>query len=387
MLHDLIVYTPLYVTFFWALVLLLTYRQKNRAKHFLGYFMIVASVLYLCHAIFFNKYYSAYIIFEPIYVAAMLSVYPMYFWYIKLLTVETRLEHQNLWKLFPALFFGVASATVYYFMSPDERRIFIDHYVLLHHVYADETLIVGVQKWIYRASRMVFAAQVVFFLVYGSRLVMRYNERIANFYSNLEEKTIVWVHLLLLSFVVTSIISMIFNIIGKGVFMENQLLLLIPSAIFSVLLFFIGFQGYMQNHTVADLELDELQSPISDLKRMNNKVLREKLVELFEHEAVFKQQDLKITHVSALLQTNRTYVSNLINTEFSCTFNDFVNQYRLEYAKQLLAEEASNVYSLDYIAEKSGFGSLSTFIRVFRDSEKTTPGRFRNTQIKRNKGK
>ncbi len=380
MLHDLISYTPMYVTFFWALVLLFDYRQKNRAKHFLGFFMIVASVLYLCHAIFFKKYYSVFIIFEPIYVVAMLSVYPMYFWYIKLLTVETKLEYPNLWKLFPALFFGVATAMIYFFMSSDERQLFIEHYVMQHKIYQNETLIIGVQKWVYRATRMVFAAQVVFFLVYGSRLVVRYNERIANFYSNLEERTIVWVRLLLFSFVATSITSMIFNVIGKGVFIDKTFLLLIPSVAFSVLLFFIGFQGYMQNHTVADLEKDEQQSPISDLKKMNNKVLREKLVELFEQEAVFKQVDLKITHVSELLLTNRTYVSNLINTEFLCTFNDFVNKYRLEYAKQLLAEEASKVYSLDYIAEKSGFGSLSTFIRVFRDSENTTPGRFRDKQ-------
>lgn len=381
MVRDLIIYTPMYVTFFWALVLLFAYRQKNRAKHFLGFFMIIASVLYLCHAIFFQKYYSAYIFFEPIYVVATLSVYPMYFWYIKLLTVETQIEYRNFWKLFPALFFGFTTALVYLLMSPEERILFIDHYVLKHNVGLNETLLIGIQKWIYRALRMVFAAQVVFFLIYGSRLVTRYNERIANFYSNLEERTIVWVRLLLFSFVATSIISMIFNVIGKGVFVDKPFLLLIPSVIFSMLLFFIGYQGYMQNHTVADLVKDEQQIPIPDVKKTNTKVLRKNIVELFEKEAIFKQPDLKITHVSDKLQTNRTYVSNLINTEFSCTFNDFVNQYRLEYAKQLLSESDSKTYSLDYIAEQSGFGSLSTFIRVFHNSENTTPGRFRDKQI------
>ncbi len=378
MVRDLIIYTPMYVTFLWALVLLFAYRQKNRAKHFLGFFMIVTSVLYLCHAIFFKKYYSAYIFFEPLYVIAALSVYPMYFWYIKLLTVETQIEYRNFWKFFPAVFLGLTSALVYFLMSPDERNLFIDHYVLQHNVEQNETLLMGIQKWVYRAVRMVFAAQVVFFLIYGSRLVAHYNERIANFYSNLEERTIVWVRLLLFSFVATSIISMIFNIIGKGVFVDKPFLLLIPSVIFSVLLFFIGFQGYMQNHTVADLELDEQQMPVPDVKKTNARVLQKNLVDLFEKEALFKQPDLKITHVSERLETNRTYVSNLINNEFSCTFNDFVNRYRLEYAKQLLSEKDSKMYSLDHIAEKSGFGSLSTFIRVFHSSENTTPGRFRD---------
>ena len=66
------------------------------------------------------------------------------------------------------------------------------------------------------------------------------------------------------------------------------------------------------------------------------------------------------------LQTNRTYVSNLINQEFSCSFNEFVNEYRIIEAKKLIAEKDSKNYSLDYISEAAGFGSINTFIRVFK---------------------
>jgi AraC-like DNA-binding protein len=38
-------------------------------------------------------------------------------------------------------------------------------------------------------------------------------------------------------------------------------------------------------------------------------------------------------------------------------------------------------YSLEVIGEKCGFGSYNNFIRVFREFEQMTPGRFR-TQIK-----
>jgi AraC-like DNA-binding protein len=103
---------------------------------------------------------------------------------------------------------------------------------------------------------------------------------------------------------------------------------------------------------------------------------------LFKNEAIYKNPDLKITQVSELLHTNRTYISKHINTEFSCTFSDFVNRYRIEEAKRLLTSESSKGYSLNYISEKSGFGSMGSFMRVFRDMEGITPGQYRERNTK-----
>jgi len=243
-------------------------------------------------------------------------------------------------------------------------------------VNADSTLI-NIQKTNYMLSRIVFVVQVLYFLIKGQKLVKRYNLQVANFYSNLESKNILWVNYFLYSFVVTSIMSIIFNIVGRSFFMESPLLLLIPSLIFSLLLFFIGLLGYMQNHTVVDLEIEVKQSEIQTPKNYNTNKLNEKLLDLFVNEAIFKDPNLKITQVSELLHTNRTYISKHINTEFSCTFSDFVNRYRIDEAKRLLTSKSSKGYSLNYISEKSGFGSMGSFMRVFRDFEGITPGQYR----------
>lgn len=340
--------------------------------------MFIAFILYLSHAVFFKQHFEVYPVFDSLYVLSSLTVYPLYFWYIKLLTVESDIDLRNLWMFIPAILFGLATAVIYYKMEPVDRLLYVKTNLLHENLLFNESFLISLQKWIYISSRLVFALQVILFLIFGSRLVIRYNKRIENFYSNLESRTIVWVNLLLVSFVITSFASIIFNIIGKAVFLESSFLLLIPSFIFSVLLFIIGLLGYMQNHTVWDLEFDEQQEISSDLKKFNTNILKENLLHLFTVDAIYKQPDLKITQISSRLQTNRTYISHLINSEFSCTFNDFVNKYRITEAKRLLSEKDSKKYSLDHVAEKSGFGSLSTFIRVFRDSEGITPGRYRD---------
>ncbi len=378
MLKDLIIYTPMYITFFWILVLVLSsVNQSNRAKSFLGIFMIAAFLIYLSHAVFFKKLLHIYLVFDPVYTAASLSVYPLYYLYIRLLTVGDAFRRKNLKLLFPALLMGFLSALFYLIMTPAEKTMYLNKFFLGENINETASLVVRLQRMVFIFSRVIFAVQVVYFLFKGRKLVIVYNNRIANFYSDLESKTIDWVNFLLYSFVATSLMSIVFNIIGREVFLNSVVLLFIPSLIFSILLFFIGLQGYMQNHTVADLINDEKQQPERNLKEFNQAQLKEKLLLMFSEDKIYNQSDLKITHVSSQLQTNRTYISNLINQEFSCSFSDFVNKYRFLEARKLLQDESFDNYSLHYISEVAGFGSLNTFIRIFKEHEGTTPGKFR----------
>lgn len=367
----------MYVTFFWAVVLLITKQENNRAKYFLGVFMFVAFLLYLSHAIFFQRIISAYRFFDPIYIFCSLSVYPLYYWYIKLLSVETDYCWSNLRLLLPAVVFLMISIVIYHLMSEKERIDYILGFLLKSKTNFSFSNLMQLQKYNYIFSRFIFAIQVIWFLFYGQKLVRSYNKQIANFYSNLENRSILWVNFLLYSLVITSIMSITFNVIGRSFFMGSKTLLIFPSIIFSILLFIIGLLGYMQNHTVVDLETDDRKDKDIVPKNYNTSRLNEKLLDLFVNEAIYKHPDLKITHISEKLHTNRTYISKHINTEFSCTFNDFVNRYRIEESKRLLAEDSSKSYSLNYISEKSGFGSMGSFMRVFRDFEGITPGQFR----------
>ncbi len=381
MLQDIIIYTPMYVTLFWTIVLLSTRREKNRAKFFLGIFMFSAFGVYLSHAHFFQKVESGYIYFNSIYNFASLAVYPLFYWYVRLLTVELDYKTVNLIHLVPGFLAGISSFVVFRMMSIDEQKTYF-HYLMDRNIRVENfSISLQVQKYIFQVSRIVFLIQVIYYVFKGQNLIRRYNKRVANFYSNLQSRSILWVKVLLYSMVITSVMSIIFNFIGRSVFVDSVGLLLIPSLIFSVLMFIIGMEGLMQNHAVLEIESDEKGIPEIALKNENSLKLKEKLLILFSEEEVFKNPDLKITDVSEKLNTNRTYISKLINTEFSCTFSEFVNRYRVAEAKKLLQEESSKNYSLDYISEKSGFGSMVNFMRVFRDIEGTTPGKFREASM------
>lgn len=55
-----------------------------------------------------------------------------------------------------------------------------------------------------------------------------------------------------------------------------------------------------------------------------------------------------------------------------CTnLNDYINRLRLEYAVKLI--KSNKVYTIDFIAEASGFNSRSTFYRAFQNVFGMTP--------------
>ena len=380
MIRDFIIYTPMYVTLLWALALLISKPKDNRARFFLGVFMAAAFLLYLSHAVYFNEDESLYLYFDPLYIFTSLLVYPLYYIYIKMLTVDIRFKKKNLLLFLPAVFFGVTTTLIYLLMRSEERSEYIALFLVRHQPEMLETRLQNLQRYFFYANRLAFSVQVIYFLVKGSKLVIRYNEQVCNFYSNLESKTLVWVHLLLSSFVVTSLLSIVFNWIGKYYFLDSSLFLSIPSLIFSVLLFIIGLQGYMQNHSVKDLLMDEEESFPGNTENSKEQ-LKEKILLLFEKEKIYRNRELKIVDLSRQLLTNRSYISRIINNDFGSTFSEFVNKYRIDEVKELLGNETTLKYSLEHLSEKAGFGSLHSFIRVFKKSEGITPGKYRDQFI------
>ncbi len=77
---------PMLVCLFWTFTLALGIGQGGPARRMLTVWMGTATVLYLCHWVYFNRAYAALSVTDTIYALCTLSVYPLYFLYIKLLT-------------------------------------------------------------------------------------------------------------------------------------------------------------------------------------------------------------------------------------------------------------------------------------------------------------
>lgn len=88
---------------------------------------------------------------------------------------------------------------------------------------------------------------------------------------------------------------------------------------------------------------------------------------------------LTIQQLAQELGTNRTYLSDYVNSKYSLTFRNWVAQLRIDYAKRLLAGDSA--LSIHTIAEMTGY-SYNNFITVFTKMSRISPSQWRKNHLK-----
>lgn len=106
-----------------------------------------------------------------------------------------------------------------------------------------------------------------------------------------------------------------------------------------------------------------------------DEALMQRICQLMDEERLFLNSELKIADMASLLRTNVTYISNCINSQKGCSFIQFVNGYRIDYAKQLLRKHPDKKISEVWAA--SGFANETSFFRTFRALTGMTPNEWR----------
>lgn len=77
---------------------------------------------------------------------------------------------------------------------------------------------------------------------------------------------------------------------------------------------------------------------------------------------VFLDASLSLRKLSEMVETNQTYLSNVVNKYFGCNLKELLNTYRIEYAKELLR---SGECLLGELPARCGFNSRSSFYAAF----------------------
>ncbi|MFA6924197.1 MAG: AraC family transcriptional regulator [Bacteroidales bacterium] len=117
-------------------------------------------------------------------------------------------------------------------------------------------------------------------------------------------------------------------------------------------------------------------SPLTDLQKQE---LANKITEVMERDKLYTDVNLNINDFSKKLNTNRFYISNVINETFNKNFTNFINEYRVKEARRLLSDAESQKYTLETIAKFAGFNSRSVFIDAFKKYTGITPSFYKRT--------
>lgn len=98
----------------------------------------------------------------------------------------------------------------------------------------------------------------------------------------------------------------------------------------------------------------------------------------FEEDRIYLNPKLRLSDLAARIGTNRTYMSQYFNHTCEQSFYEYVNNYRVRHSMVLLSDTD---YTLEIIAEMSGFNSLSTFRRAFILQNGCSPQQYRSEMV------
>lgn len=109
-------------------------------------------------------------------------------------------------------------------------------------------------------------------------------------------------------------------------------------------------------------------------------ILSIQLTALMEKEKMYLDNDLNLPTVAEKLGISIQDASFLINETTNDNFYSFINRYRVEEAKKLLASEKSEELNILGIAFESGFNSKTTFNTTFKKMVGISPSQYSKEQ-------
>ena len=173
----------------------------------------------------------------------------------------------------------------------------------------------------------------------------------------------------LLQFIVVFIITVLF--------MVNVNILEIVISIFNTaIIYWISLKAYEQKLTYSFYNTDsttytngEITDNLSEEFKVIDKIVREK--------ELYKITDLTVFALSKYIDLHPKIISKAINQIAKNNFNNYINTYRVNNAKELLTDVQYNNLSIEGIGYKAGFKSKSAFYRAFKKATNLTPYQYK----------
>lgn len=110
---------------------------------------------------------------------------------------------------------------------------------------------------------------------------------------------------------------------------------------------------------------------------------KERLEHLMQSQQAFLSSDLTLPSLAKSVGCSVNHLSQVINSGFGMSFFDYLNQHRIEHARELLVSRNIQGSSILNIAFTVGFNSNSAFYAAFKKSVGQTPAQYRRAQVKR----
>lgn len=223
--------------------------------------------------------------------------------------------------------------------------------------------------------------------VYWSIIVLKeHKKRIRDQFSTIEKIDLRWLQFLTYG---------LGGVWALVIITQEDNIIFLGSSIFVILIGFFGVQqknifdtprAYPQNVATPTVFIPiEITSTLEKPKEkyaksgLSDELAEEQyqnLILLMNKEAYYKNSNLSLSQLALELNIHSNYLSQIINEKEGVSFYSFVNRFRVDEFKRLVAIPENRQYTLIALAYECGFQSKSSFNRYFKKMTGQTPSQY-----------
>ena len=206
-------------------------------------------------------------------------------------------------------------------------------------------------------TRVLRLSSFVVFLVTCFYLSIQLIQRYKNYNNQFSKSLRNWVFLIVFS-VFLIIIQNVFFIIQINKSLDAIISFIIPHWMALILL----YRPQFINRTYFKKTIFEITKEESQLPEVNE----ERFINEFYHKAYFTNPDASLKGFAELVDVAQNDLFRFINNKFSCSFNDLVQQRRIELYLELVSKRENQNFTIEALAKEVGFSSRTTFYVAFK---------------------
>lgn len=358
----------IFIAFFSAF-LILGKAKKQTADYLLATWFFIIGI----HLIFFVLFYSGQFSNFPYLLGLDIPVPlihgPMLYLYILYLTGRQPNRYNWLLHFAPAIITYIY--LINFFILTSQEKVYIYEYgTTAYRIFR-------------KIIKVVIVLSGILYVILSILAVRRYKKQISDLYSNTEKINLNWSY-----YLITGI-----ALIWIAVILKNEIL------IFTLVSLFIIVAAYFGISRVGILEFASKQSDITEEKQaeQNDDIVAVKYQKTFagedaiqdiykkltyqmEHEKLYKDPELNLNHVAALLGIQPNILSQTINSVENKNFYDYINRQRIEEFKRIVVLPENQKFTILSLAFESGFNSKTSFNRNFKKYMDSSPREFIKSQ-------
>lgn len=334
---------------------------------------LFASYLIL-NALEYTGFFASLLFSEPnnlLVASRELSYLQMPVFYLYILSVcysDFKLQCKHLWHITPYIIGNLVMTPRFYLGSTEEKKLLFQNFNTLYESYF---------------THIALHLQSIIYITAGFIVLNRAKKIFVENYSSNTIETYKWLFQLLLFTAILyslAIIKNVFKFFGDDKYFDISYTLLTIIVLCFVCWYVLKALKYPSLFNGVDSRT-QLTTEFKEEAQKSNIDVREiqQLTAYMEDEKPYLNPSLTIRNLAEEIKMNARDLSVLINQHLNQHFFDFVNEYRIKEAKNILKDPSKKEFTVLEILYDVGFNSKSSFNTAFKKHTGVTPTQFRKT--------